>query len=467
MRWFSALLWIAMGLAALAGSAIGGSTAEAQTQEEDQPDPGEEDPAPKVPEKEVAVEPVAADEQIEKRLTRILSATGWFVDPKVRVDEGVVFLTGRVDTEQHKEWAGALAGKTQDVVAIVNRIEIAEKSMWDLTPAWNEVRHLAADTVRNSPLIGLGLLLLAATWFVAKWSSQGAALLFRGQIKTQLLQHVAARGVALVVALLGLYLVLKVSGLTRLAMTVVGGTGLIGLVIGFAFRDIAENFLASVLISMQHPFARGDLIEVAGHKGYVQSVNTRSSLLMTLDGNHVQIPNATIYKETIVNYTANPNTRFFFDIGIGYEDSLAKAQSIAAGVLQQHPAVVEDPEPLVLVEALGAATVTLRIYFWVNRVQYSPFKVRSAIIRLTKHAFEQSKISMPDEAREVVFPQGVPVRMVSKEPIDRKPPTSADQIAEEAESSAAEDDLSSEAADIAQQARDARSPESGADLLES
>ncbi len=70
------------------------------------------------------------------------------------------------------------------------------------------------------------------------------------------------------VALLGLYLVLKVSGMTRLAMTVLGGTGLVGLVIGFAFRDIAENFLASILLSVQNPFRYGDLIEVAGYLGY-------------------------------------------------------------------------------------------------------------------------------------------------------------------------------------------------------
>src|SRR5690606_37970753 len=135
---------------------------------------------------------------------------------------------------------------------------------------------------------------------------------------------------------LGLYLVLKVSGLTRLAVTVLGGTGLMGLVLGFAFRDIAENFLASILISMQNPFASGDLIEVAGHTGFVQSVNTRSTLLITLEGNHVQIPNATIYKETITNFTAIPNARFDFLVGIGYDDSLTLAQSVALQVLLDH-----------------------------------------------------------------------------------------------------------------------------------
>ena len=159
------------------------------------------------------------------------------------------------------------------------------------------------------------------------------------------------------VFLFGLYLVLRISGLTRLAMTVVGGTGVLAIVIGFAFRDIAENFLASVFISIQRPFGRGDLIEVAGYKGYVQSVNTRSTLLMTLEGNHVQIPNSTIFKDTITNFTANPNARFDFSVGIGYDDSITTAQSVALAVMRDHPAIINDPEPLVLVESLGAATV--------------------------------------------------------------------------------------------------------------
>lgn len=427
-----------------------------------------EEAASDVPAK-VEVARTAEDEDISTRLRRILEATEWFQQPEVHVDEGVVFLGGRTGSDQHKEWASRLAGNTQDVVAVVNRIEVIEKSMWDLSPAFNELKQLGADTVRNSPLIAVGLLLLAITWFTAKWSSRGASGLFRRRFKSQLLASVFARAIALPVFLVGLYLVLKVSGLTRLAMTVLGGTGLVGLIVGFAFRDIAENFLASVLISVQHPFANGDLIEVAAHTGYVQSVNTRSTLLMTLDGNHVQIPNATIYKETITNFTANPNARADFAVGIGYDDSLTHAQSIALSVLQEHPAVVDDPEPLVLVEALGAATVDLRIYFWVDISKYSLIKVRSAVVRLTKRAFEETGISMPDEAREVVFPGGVPVQMLSDaQPRKVEQQHRTPQPHDDAEPvHSAEGNLASEAAEIRQQAKNSRVPESGENLLNS
>ncbi|REK18780.1 MAG: BON domain-containing protein [Planctomycetota bacterium] len=431
-----------------------------------EPDEPEEAPAAEVA-KQVDVEPVAEDTEIAARLMRILEATEWFEQPEVEVDEGVVFLQGRTSSEQHKEWAGRLAGNTQDVVAVVNRIEVVERSMWDLSPAWNELAQLGAETVRQSPLIAFGLLLLVATWLAAQASVQIARVLLRPRVKTPMLRDIAARAAAVPVFLLGLYLILKVSGLTRLAVTVLGGTGLIGLVVGFAFRDIAENFLASILISMQHPFERGDLISVAGHQGYVQGVNTRSTLLMTLEGNHIQIPNATIYKETITNYTANPNARFDFVVGIGYDAPIAKAQSIALSVLSDHPAVVDHPEPLVLVEALGAATVNVRVYFWVNVHKHSFLKVLSSVIRLTKQAFDEAEISMPDEAREVVFPAGVPVITPGQEPPRAPEKRAAATIEDKSAAHSAEGDLASEAEDIEQQARNARSPEAGKDLLES
>ena len=166
--------------------------------------------------------------------------------------------------------------------------------------------------------------------------------------------------------LCGAYLILRVSGLTQLALTVVGGTGLIGLVVGIAFRDITENFLASIFLSIQGPFETGDLIEVSNVTGYVQQLNMRTTILATLDGNLAQIPNASVYKSNLSNFTTNANRREDFVVGIGYDDAINEAQEIALQVLADHPAVLMIPEPLVLVDSLGKSTVDLRVYFWLN-----------------------------------------------------------------------------------------------------
>lgn len=367
----------------------------------------------------VDVNPVARDEEIRQRLQSVMDATDWFTATDVRVEEGVVFLNGRVGSDELKKWAGDLASNTQDVVAVVNRMEVAEPSMWDWSPAWEGMKVLWRDFLRSLPLLFLGLLILGLSVGAGLLTARKSRSLLRHRIQARLLRNVIAGGIGVMVVLVGTYIVLRVSGLTQLALTVVGGTGLIGLAVGIAFRDITENFLASIFLSMQRPFETGDLVEVSGVTGYVQQLNVRTTILVTLDGNLVQIPNASVYKSNLRNFTTNTNRRDQFDVGIGYDDAIHEAQEIALQVLTDHPAVLSDPEPSVLVDSLGKATVNLRVYFWINGRKHSWLKVRSSVIRLVKRAFQKHGISMPDEAREVVFPQGIPVTM-----LERKPPLS-------------------------------------------
>lgn len=164
---------------------------------------------------------------------------------------------------------------------------------------------------------------------------------------------------------------------------------------------------------MRNPFHSGDLIDVGGHTGVVQNLNFRSTVLLTLDGNQVQIPNSTVYKSIIKNYSSIPSRRAEFTVGIGYDSSAAKTQTLIAKVLQEHPAVLDTPEPLVLVEELGPATVDLRVYYWFDSNTYSPNKINSALLRQTKNALIKAGIELPDSAREVIFPKGVPIIQTS------------------------------------------------------
>jgi hypothetical protein len=194
----------------------------------------------------VDVNPVARDEEIRQRLQSVLDATDWFTEPEVRVEEGVVFLKGRVASDELKKWAGDLARNTQDVVAVVNRMEVIEPSIWDLGPAWNGLMGLWRDFLRALPLVLLGLIILGLSVVAGHLAARKSRSILRHRIQARLLRNVMAGGIGVLVFLVGTYIVLRVSGLTQLALTVVGGTGLVGLAVGIAFRDITENFLASI-----------------------------------------------------------------------------------------------------------------------------------------------------------------------------------------------------------------------------
>ena len=208
----------------------------------------------------VDVTPVAHDQEIRERLQSVLVATGWFVEPQVRVDQGVVFLSGRTGSEELRKWAGDLARKTEGVVAVANRMVVPEPSVWDLEPAWSGLAALWRDFVRSLPFFLVGLAILALSALAGMMATRAARTFLELRIEARLLRTVVAGALGALVFLIGTYIVLRVSGLTQLALTVVGGTGLVGLAVGIAFRDITENFLASIFLSMQRPFETGDLI---------------------------------------------------------------------------------------------------------------------------------------------------------------------------------------------------------------
>lgn len=411
----------------------------------------------------VDVEAPAADDRIAERLERIMASTGRFSSIQVDVRDGVVFLDGATRQEAYKEWATELARKTQDVAAVINNIEVEDGPIWTLAPARREMQSLWREVIHSLPLILIGLVVLGVTLLVAGTLSRVIVRLFGATGESDLLRSVVRRAVYLVIVLIGFYFFLRISGLTRIAIAMISGTGLIGLILGFAFRDIAENFLASILISMQRPFRLGDVIEVNGQQGVVQKVTTRGTLMMDFDGNHIQIANSTVYKNTIKNYTANPKMRINFPVGIGYDSSIIKAQEIAMGVLREHSAVLDDPEPMVLVESLASSTIVIRVYFWIDAIQTSSLKVQSSVMRLVVRAFEQGAISLPDDAREIIFPQGVPIQTDAE--VARARPKPVARADAEQERTAAEGDLSSDVEEIERQARESRSPEEGHDIL--
>ena len=421
--------------------------------------------------KPVLVKPAANDDAIADRIKRILISKNWFQSPAVMVRDGVVFIDGMTETQEHRRWAGALAENTQGTVAVVNRIEVKTDVGSTFGQAGDEFARLYRQAVQAWPWAVFAMAIIFATWLLARIAGMVARHFLASRISSALLLSVVVQALSIPIILLGVYFVLQVAGLTRLAVTVLGGTGLFGIVVGFAFRDIAENFLSSILLSVRNPFRTGDLIEVDGHVGIVENLNIRSTVLRTLDGNYVQIPNANVYKSTIKNYSSSERRRADFVVGIGYESPTTKAQTLIANVLRQHPAVLETPEPLVLVEELGAATVNLRVFYWFASAVYSPAKINSALLRLSKDALLKGGIELPDSAREVIFPKGIPVfRMegasASSDTASIKRRENLDLENESQSATIGEGELRNETTEASHQSDD-RPPEAATNLLKS
>ncbi|MEL7543936.1 MAG: BON domain-containing protein, partial [Pseudomonadota bacterium] len=160
----------------------------AQSTESPAPSTQSEPDQPEVSTDQVDVRPTAADGEIVERLDRIMQATGWFTDPSVEVRDGVVLLDGRTETDRHREWAGNLARRTQDMAAVVNRIEVIPAPRWDFSPALKEMRKLARHIIQSIPLLLAALVIIPLARLAARWNEN----CFRPRVASPLLARIIA-----------------------------------------------------------------------------------------------------------------------------------------------------------------------------------------------------------------------------------------------------------------------------------
>lgn len=353
------------------------------------------------------------DEALAGRLRAIFDSIEVFRGVEVQVRSGVVRLTGLVDGEKQREDAEALASSLPGVLYVMNGLEANLELEARVTPAVERVQTYLSDAMAYLPVAGVAFVVLFVFWLLARWAGM-LRVPFHHLGLSPMLQGLVARLLRVVIFLIGLVLALDILGITTLVGTVLGAAGLAGIAIGFAFQDIIENYLAGVLMSIRHPFDQDDFVKIGDVEGKVVRLTSRELFLMTPDGNHVRIPNGTVFKSTIYNYTLNPRRRFDFNVGVGVGEDLTRVQQIGLETLAAMRGVMDDPAPMMRVDTLGDSNVVVVFFGWVDQRAADFGKVRSEAIRLVKTALEVSEVLMPEPIFNVRMQQtadGISVAM--------------------------------------------------------
>lgn len=180
-----------------------------------------------------------------------------------------------------------------------------------------------------------------------------------------------------------------------------GALGVGSVAIGFAFKDILQNWLAGLLILIRRPYAIGDWIEANGYMGSVEQIETRATLIKTFDGKLVLIPNSELYTGTVTVWTHYPTRRSEYDVGIGYADDIDEAVAAIKDAISGVDGVLDDPEPVVMEWGLDASWVTLRARWWTDaRGALGP---KTKVIRAIKLALDEKGIDMPYDTKVHLF----------------------------------------------------------------
>ena len=271
------------------------------------------------------------------------------------------------------------------------------------------------------PLLALSLLVVVLAWWLGGWISRRRLFDARAH-SNPFLRELVSTTVHWSVLLAGVLIALEIMNATTLVGAVVGTAGIMGVALGFAFKNILENYLAGILMSLRQPFAPNDIVQINEQEGVVVSLNARSTVLMTLDGNHVRLPNAMVFSGVIVNYTRNPLRRFEVAVGVGVNEDLVQAQRIGVAEMHRMKAVLNEPPARAWILSLGDSNVVVGFYGWIDQRENDFWQVRSEAIRRIKAELDAAGLDMPEPIYRVQLHQ-MPTTPATPSP----PPTTDDE----------------------------------------
>lgn len=247
--------------------------------------------------------------------------------------------------------------------------------------------------VAITPRLIIAIILLLIFWFLGYYIRKLANKRLEKNMSDSLLANFLAGLVRGVVLLLGILFVLRFWGFTGVVTSVLTGAGISAFIIGFALKDIGENFLAGILLAFKRPFKIGDMIEIIGIKGQVIKLNLRDTQIKTEDGKDVYMPNGSIVKNPLINFTIDGFIRNQFDIGLDHGSDYTAAIKIMEERLQNIKGILKgDKAPLVVVKEIANNAVIITVFFWVNTfTRVPPFnKVKSRAMVGVVKALEEA-----------------------------------------------------------------------------
>ena len=227
--------------------------------------------------------------------------------------------------------------------------------------------------VDQSPDIVVGILLFAALTFMGQTLRRLTKKRLARRVEDPLLVNFIGRIIFLVFLIIGIVFFLNQVGLGKAAGGLLAGAGVSAIILGFAFKDIGENFLAGFFLAFSRPFSIGDVIELEGLKGVVKALNFRNTHIRTFDGKDIFIPNAMLIKNPLQNFTRDGLLRYRFVVGIDYGDDIRKAIKTIVDTLNKDSHIEKegDVEPFIQLEEFATSTVNLGVYYWVNSKNFT------------------------------------------------------------------------------------------------
>jgi small conductance mechanosensitive channel len=273
----------------------------------------------------------------------------------------------------------------------------------DISNAWKSGARIINQFISLLPNMILAIIVFALFLFLASASKSVVQRVTRYRSRNGNLALLLGRISQATVVLIGLLISISIVAPSFQAGDIVKLLGVGGVAIGFAFRDILQNFLAGILLLLHEPFHVGDQIIITNFEGTVEDIQARATLIRTYDGRRVVIPNSDLFTNSLTVNTAFEKRRSEYDVGIGYGDDIEKAKQIILESLKTIHEVLPDPSPEVLTMDIGDYSVKLRTWWWTKPERASVMRAKDRVITLVKKNLTEAGIDLPFPTSQVLW----------------------------------------------------------------
>jgi small conductance mechanosensitive channel len=273
-----------------------------------------------------------------------------------------------------------------------------------LSKSWQTVHGMIDAFFVLLPKIILAIVVFALFWVLGIVVNRLVGYTSRKYRRARNLSIVLGRVSHAIVIILGLLVSLTIVAPTFHTTDLIKVLGIGTVAIGFAFRDILQNFLAGILLLLHEPFRIEDEIRVEDFEGNVEAIETRATVIRTFDDRRIVIPNSDLFTKAVTVNTAYEQRRSEYIIGIGYGDDIDSARRLILEAVRSVEGVVEDPAPEALTVDLAESDVKIRLLYWTQPPRWTNLiRVQDSVIRAIKKRLSENGIDLPYPTTQVLF----------------------------------------------------------------
>lgn len=290
-----------------------------------------------------------------------------------------------------------------------------------LDPLLEKIDSMGVGLVSALPNIGLAAIVLFVTWILALVAKKIVTTLMKHSHARKSLQALFQTVSKVIVWILGILIALTIIFPSLTPAKMIATLGLGSVAIGFAFKDVFENFLAGILIMLRKPMRIGDYIECESVEGDVEEITIRDTYIRKLNNELILVPNSYLFKNPVYVKTDKSLHRFEIVCGVGYDEDADKAKDIIQKAVEDID-IIEKSKPVqVFACEFNSSSIDYTVRWWTKSRPIDMHESRDAVIRAIKRALDDAGIEIPYPYRTLTFKGALPVEQEKDEKTEEEP----------------------------------------------